>query len=111
VLLEDKNAVIYGGGGGIGSAVARAFAREGATVFLTGRTRAKLDEVAEAIRSAGGAAETAEVDALDERAVDAHADAVAAEVGGIDISFNLISHGTYKEPRWSRCRSRTTPDP
>jgi 3-oxoacyl-[acyl-carrier protein] reductase len=93
VLLEDKNAVIYGGGGAIGSAVARAFAREGATVFLTGRTRAKLDEVAEGIRSAGGAAETAEVDALDERAVDAHADAVAAEAGGIDISFNLISHG------------------
>jgi 3-oxoacyl-[acyl-carrier protein] reductase len=93
VLLEDKNAVIYGGGGAIGSAVARAFAREGATVFLTGRTRAKLDEVAKGIRSAGGAAETAEVDALDERAADAHADAVAAEAGGIDISFNLISHG------------------
>jgi 3-oxoacyl-[acyl-carrier protein] reductase len=93
VLLEDKNAVIYGGGGAIGSAVARAFAREGATVFLAGRTRAKLDEVAGGIRSAGGVAETAEVDALDERAVDAHADAVAAEAGGIDISFNLISHG------------------
>jgi NAD(P)-dependent dehydrogenase (short-subunit alcohol dehydrogenase family) len=93
VLLEDKNAVIYGGGGAIGGAVARAFAREGATVFLAGRTRAKLEEVADEIRSAGGAVETAEVDALDERAVDAHADAVAAEAGGIDISFNLISHG------------------
>jgi 3-oxoacyl-[acyl-carrier protein] reductase len=93
VLLEDKNAVIYGGGGAIGSAVARAFAREGATVFLAGRTRGKLDEVADGIRSAGGAAETAQVDALDEKAVDAHADSVAAEVGGIDISFNLITHG------------------
>jgi 3-oxoacyl-[acyl-carrier protein] reductase len=93
VLLEDKNAVIYGGGGAIGGAVARAFAREGATVFLAGRTRSKLDAVAEEIRSAGGAAETAEVDALDERAVDRHADAVAAEAGSIDISFNLISHG------------------
>jgi 3-oxoacyl-[acyl-carrier protein] reductase len=92
VLLEDKTAVIYGGGGSIGGAVARAFAREGASVFLAGRTRAKLDEVAEGIRSAGGAAATAEVDALDERAVDEHADAVAAESGGIDISFNLISH-------------------
>jgi len=39
VLLEDKNAVIYGGGGKVGGAVARAFAREGAKVFLTGRTR------------------------------------------------------------------------
>jgi 3-oxoacyl-[acyl-carrier protein] reductase len=93
VLLEDKNAVIYGGGGSIGGAVARAFAREGAKVFLAGRTRAKLEEVAEEIRVAGGAAETAEVDALDEQAVDEHADAVAAEAGRIDISFNLISHG------------------
>jgi 3-oxoacyl-[acyl-carrier protein] reductase len=77
VLFEQKKAVIYGGGGSIGRAVARAFAREGATVFLAGRTRAKLEEVADEIRSAGGAAETAEVDALDEKAVDEHADAVA----------------------------------
>jgi 3-oxoacyl-[acyl-carrier protein] reductase len=93
MLLEAKNAVIYGGGGSIGGAVARAFAREGARVFLAGRTRAKLEEVAEQIRSAGGIAETAQVDALDGRAVDEHADAVAASAGGIDISFNLISHG------------------
>jgi 3-oxoacyl-[acyl-carrier protein] reductase len=92
VLLEDKNAIVYGGGGAIGGAVARAFAREGARVFLAGRTGAKLERVAEAIRSAGGAAETAAVDALDRRSVDAHADAVAA-AGGIDVSFNLISHG------------------
>jgi len=93
VLLEGKNAVVYGGGGAIGGAVARAFAREGATVHLAGRTRATLEEVADQIRSAGGVAETAQVDALDEQAVDAHADAVAKAAGGIDISFNLISHG------------------
>ena len=93
MLLEDKNAVIYGAGGAIGSAVGRAFAREGATVFLAGRTLTRLEEVAEEIRSAGGIAETAQVDALDEKAVDEHADAVAANAGGIDISFNLISHG------------------
>jgi 3-oxoacyl-[acyl-carrier protein] reductase len=93
MLLEGKNAVIYGGGGSIGGAVARAFAREGARVFLAGRTLARLEEVAGAIRSAGGVAETAQVDALDEQAVDAHADAVAAAAGGIDVSFNLISHG------------------
>jgi 3-oxoacyl-[acyl-carrier protein] reductase len=92
VLLEGKNAVIYGGGGSIGGAVGRAYAREGARVFLAGRTRATLEEVAESIRAAGGAADTAEVDALDEQAVDRHADAVAAEAGGIDISFNLIAH-------------------
>jgi 3-oxoacyl-[acyl-carrier protein] reductase len=93
VLLEGRNAVIYGGGGSIGGAVARAFAREGATVHLAGRTLASLEEVAEEIRAAGGVAETAQLDALDEAAVDAHADAVAARAGGIDISFNLISHG------------------
>jgi 3-oxoacyl-[acyl-carrier protein] reductase len=93
MLLEDKNAVIYGGGGSIGGAVARAFAREGARVFLAGRTLESLEEVADQIRSAGGIAETAHLDALDERAVDEHADAVAASAGGIDISFNLISHG------------------
>jgi 3-oxoacyl-[acyl-carrier protein] reductase len=93
VLLENKNAVIYGGGGSIGGAVARAFAREGARVILAGRTPARLEAVADDIRSAGGAAETAEVDALDENAVDEHADAVVADAGGIDISFNVITHG------------------
>jgi 3-oxoacyl-[acyl-carrier protein] reductase len=93
VLLENRNAVIYGGGGSIGGAVARAFAREGANVHLAGRTWASLETVAGEIRSAGGVAETAEVDALDEAAVDAHADTIAARAGSIDISFNLISHG------------------
>jgi len=92
VLLEGKNAVIYGAGGSIGGAVARAFAREGAKVFLAGRTLATLEEIGAAIRVAGGAVETAQVDALDEQAVDRHADAVAAQAGGIDISFNLITH-------------------
>jgi 3-oxoacyl-[acyl-carrier protein] reductase len=92
VLLEGKNAVIYGGAGSIGSAVGRAFAREGARVFLAGRTAASLERVADEIRSAGGTADTAEVDALDEDAVDRHADSVATEAGGIDISFNLIAH-------------------
>ena len=93
MLLEGRNAVIYGGGGAIGGVVARAFARDGARVFLAGRTLATVEAVASEIRSAGGRAETARVDALDSQAVDAHADAVAAEAGGIDISFNLISHG------------------
>ena len=92
MLLENKNAVVYGAGGSIGGAVSRAFAREGARVFLAGRTPARLEAVAEAIRAAGGTAQTAEVDALDEQAVDQHADAVAADAGGIDISFNVITH-------------------
>jgi 3-oxoacyl-[acyl-carrier protein] reductase len=93
VLLENKSAVVYGGGGSIGGAVARAFGREGAKVFLAGRTLATLDGVAEEISASGGEAETAQVDALDEKAVDTHADAVAEKAGGIDVSFNAISHG------------------
>src|SRR6266545_1400853 len=98
MLLESKNAIIYGAGGPIGGAVARAFAREGARVFLAGRTKAKLDKVADEIRSNGGVANTAVVDALDERAVDAYVDAVVAQAGSIDISFNLISYGDVQEP-------------
>ena len=93
MLLENKNAVFYGGGGPIGGAVARVFAREGARVFLTGRTRGTLDQVAADVSASGGEAEVAEVDALDEAAVDAHADAVAQKAGRIDVSFNTIGHG------------------
>src|ERR671916_151933 len=92
MLLEDKNATIYGGGGSIGGAGARAFAREGARVFLAGRTLESLEGVADDIRSAGGVAEMARVDALDERKVDGYVDAVAEKAGGIDVSFNLISY-------------------
>lgn len=82
MLLEHKVAVIYGAGGSIGGAVARAFAREGANVFLAGRTKANINTLAEAIRSYGGTAEAAVVDALDQRAVDAYVDKVA-DVGNV----------------------------
>jgi NAD(P)-dependent dehydrogenase (short-subunit alcohol dehydrogenase family) len=98
MLLEHKVAVIYGAGGSIGSAVARAFAAEGARVFLAGRTKATLDTVAGEIRSTGGAADTAVVDALDERAVNEYVDAVVAQAGALDVSFNVISIGDVQEP-------------
>ena len=91
MVLNGKNAVIYGGGGAVGSAVARVFAREGARVYLAGRTADSLQAVADSIRAAGGRAETAVVDALDERAVDAFADRVAAEHGSLDVSLCVIS--------------------
>jgi 3-oxoacyl-[acyl-carrier protein] reductase len=98
MLLENKVAVIYGAGGSIGGAVARAFAREGGRVFLAGRTLATLDTVAGEIRSSGGVADTAVVDALDGQAVDKYVDALAEKAGGIDISFNAISIGDVQEP-------------
>jgi 3-oxoacyl-[acyl-carrier protein] reductase len=90
MLLANKKAVIYGGGGAIGGAVARAFAREGAKVFLAGRSLSKLEAVADDIRVAGAVAETAQVDALDEQAVEKHAGKVAKKAGSIDVSFNAI---------------------
>ena len=93
MLLEHKNAVIYGAGGAVGAGIARTFAREGARVFLTGRTRPTLDAVEKDITAAGGRADVAVVDALDERAVDAHAQAVIDEAGSLDISINLITRG------------------
>jgi 3-oxoacyl-[acyl-carrier protein] reductase len=90
MLLENKTAIVYGGGGTIGGAVARTFAREGACVYLAGRTLAKLEAVARDIEEAGGDAEVARIDAFDEAAVREHVDAVAARAGGIDVALNAI---------------------
>jgi len=93
MLLENKNAVIYGAGGSIGGAVAREFSREGARVFLVGRTRESLETVANGIKADGGATEVAVLDALDEQAVDEHAQEVVSQSGSIEVSFNLITRG------------------
>ena len=90
MMLKNKVAVIYGAGGAIGGAVARAFALEGAKLFLTGRHRAPVEAVAKDIVSAGGSAEAAEVDALDEQAVDKHLQSVIDKAGRVDISFNAV---------------------
>jgi NAD(P)-dependent dehydrogenase (short-subunit alcohol dehydrogenase family) len=90
MMLKNKVALIYGAGGAIGGAVARAFAREGATVFLSGRKLAPVKVVAKEIVSAGGSADAAEVDALDEQALDKHLESVIDKADRVDISFNAI---------------------
>src|SRR5262245_11844600 len=90
MMLQNKVAVIYGAGGAIGSAVALAFARQGAKLFLTGRHRASVEVVAREINSAGGFAEAAEVDAFDEEAVAQHLQSVIDAASRVDISFNAI---------------------
>jgi NAD(P)-dependent dehydrogenase (short-subunit alcohol dehydrogenase family) len=90
MMLTEKVAVIYGAAGGIGSTVARAFASEGAAVHLTGHKRAPVEAIAEEIASRGGSAEAAEVDALDEQAVDEHLQSVIDKAGRVDISFNAV---------------------
>ncbi|GAA2559512.1 SDR family NAD(P)-dependent oxidoreductase [Pseudonocardia hydrocarbonoxydans] len=91
MLLENRTAVVYGAGGAIGGALARGFAAEGARCVLVGRTPGPLDTTAAAVRASGGRAETAVLDALDEAAVNDHADSVAAATGSLDISVNVIT--------------------
>lgn len=90
MLLRGQTAIVYGGSGAIGGAAAGAFAREGAKVFLVGRTLQKLEAGAQEIVRQGGAAEFAVVDILDEQAVERHAEAVARDTGGIDIALNAV---------------------
>lgn len=98
MLLENKVCVVYGAGGAIGGAIARGFAREGASVFLAGHTQSKLDIVAGDIRANGGRADTGVVDALDEKQVNAYVDAVMAAAGRIDVSVNVIGIGDVQQP-------------
>jgi NAD(P)-dependent dehydrogenase (short-subunit alcohol dehydrogenase family) len=92
-LLEGRTAIIYGAAGGVGTGVAHAFSRAGATVFLAGRTRSTLDALAAEIAADGGAAHVSVLDALDEAAVDAHVASVVAQTGRLDVSFNLTTRG------------------
>jgi 3-oxoacyl-[acyl-carrier protein] reductase len=89
-LLRNKRAVVFGAGGSIGAAVAREFASEGAEVFLAGRTKSNIEQVAKEIIETGGHAHTAAVDALDDAAVNRYIDGVAQQSGGIDIAFNAV---------------------
>lgn len=88
MLLNEKVAVIHGGAGAIGGAVARAFAQHGAHVFLTGRTLATVEAVAAEITAAGGHATAGTVDVLQPEALRHHLDGIVARTGRLDISFN-----------------------
>lgn len=91
MLLKNKNAIIYGAGGSIGGAVARTFAKQGANVFLAGRTLSSLEIVAKDIDASGGKAETIITDALNEESVVNTVNAVVRKAGSLDISFNAIN--------------------
>lgn len=88
--LEGKIAVIFGAGGEVGTAVAKEFATEGARVFLSGRTESRVQAVADAISADGRTAAAAELDALDEVAVNRHIDQAVATAGRVDIVFNAM---------------------
>jgi len=88
LMLDGKHAVVFGGGGSIGAAVAKEFATEGAEVFLAGRTSEAIEAVAKEIDASGGVAHADVVDALDAAAVQAYVESVVQRTGGLDIEFN-----------------------
>jgi 3-oxoacyl-[acyl-carrier protein] reductase len=91
MILQNKNAVIYGAGGSLGGAVAKALAGAGARVFLTGRTISSLQKVADEIGASGGRAEVHQVDAFDEQAINSHLEKIVQQAGTVDISFNATA--------------------
>jgi NAD(P)-dependent dehydrogenase (short-subunit alcohol dehydrogenase family) len=93
MLLAGKTAIVYGGSGAVGGAVARAFAREGARVFLAARRADRLETVAAEIHAAGGDAEVAPVDTGDPHAVAAHLSAIIARAGPVKLMFNAVAWG------------------
>ncbi|MEO5999100.1 MAG: SDR family oxidoreductase [Chitinophagaceae bacterium] len=90
MMLQNKNAVIFGAGGSLGGALSRAFAKAGARVFLSGRSLTTVKKVADDIIASGGEAEAAVVDALDEKAINNYLDTIVSRAGTVDISFNVI---------------------
>lgn len=97
--MDGRTAVIFGGSGAIGSAAGLALSRQGVQVHLGARDTVRLDEAASCVRSAGGKAETFEVDALDAQATSERIVQLAERTGGIDIVVNATSflHDQGKE--------------
>ncbi|WP_065355633.1 SDR family NAD(P)-dependent oxidoreductase [Kluyvera georgiana] len=88
MLLAGKVAIIFGGSGAIGGAVAHAMACEGALVHLAARHQDKLDAVAESVRAQGGTVSTFTVDVLDEQATQRRVAQLAEQAHGIDVVVN-----------------------
>ncbi len=90
MILQNKNAVIYGAGGSLGGAVAKSFANAGARVFLTGHGIESVQKTADEIRASGGSAEVEVVDAFRENEIVNHLDKMVRLAGNVDISFNAV---------------------
>lgn len=97
--LQGRVAMVTGAGGGLGIAICEQLAKVGAAVACVGRTGAKVDELAAALRADGAAASGVEVDVGERAAVEAAADAIRAELGPISIVVN--SAAIYESRPWT----------
>lgn len=99
--LAGKIAWVTGAGTGIGAATAERFAAEGATVIITGRRAAPLEEVAGRIKAAGGIAHVRPADLMKATQVQAVVDGIAKEFGRLDV---LVSNAGLNivERDWKR---------
>lgn len=112
MLLEDKLALVTGAARGLGEAIARRMAAEGAHVLVVDRDLDVARQVAASIREAGGRADADSVDVSDAAAVDALAARIAASHGDIDILVNnagISARSKFDEPgareAWDRVMS------
>ncbi|MBI3714522.1 MAG: SDR family NAD(P)-dependent oxidoreductase [Betaproteobacteria bacterium] len=100
--LKDKVAIITGGGTGIGEAIAKAFASEGAKVVVTGRRKRELERVVRDIERAKGRALAAPGSVTQEADVRAAVDATVRAYGRVDVlvnnAGNLFYAGAGRDP-------------
>jgi 3-oxoacyl-[acyl-carrier protein] reductase len=86
--LNGKTALVLGGGGGLGSAIARTLAREGVRVAVADIMQSSLKPVVEAITQDGGRALGLQWDLADLSVIDARVSRIEVELGPIDILVN-----------------------
>jgi len=95
VLLQDRTAIVTGASRGIGEAIARAFAREGASVVLCARSRDSIEAIASDIRESGGRALAVQTDVADPGEVARAVASCVEAFGGVDI---LVNNAATSQP-------------
>lgn len=96
--LQEQIALVTGSGKGIGAAIARKLAGLGATTVVSGRTRSHLERTAAEITKAGGKAVVAECDVSNLQSVEALAQKVERDLGGLHVLVNNAGIGGFKTP-------------